>query len=108
MSLLSAGVDSWHAYQETYRRVRHGDFEHANSEERTSAAVQLIRMTSAAAAVSTMQPLPFVDVVPLTALQRRPSDGASMDRFAASSKPFVRRSAERQHLWHAGCPRPAP
>jgi uncharacterized protein (DUF697 family) len=64
-------MDSWTTYRETLERIRGGELEHASAEAKASTASQLIRMASAVATVSTMQPLPFVDIVLLTPMQVR-------------------------------------
>lgn len=66
-----AGISAWRAYQETLKKIQTGELQHASAEEKASAVSQIIRMTSAAAAVSTMQPLPFVDMALLTPMQHR-------------------------------------
>ena len=64
-------MDDWHSYREALKKIDGRKFEHASPAEKARAVSHLIRMTSAAAAVSAMQPLPFADAAILTPMQHR-------------------------------------
>jgi osmotically-inducible protein OsmY/uncharacterized protein (DUF697 family) len=68
---LDDRLDDWHAYREALKRIDGREFQNASPAEKARAVSQLIRMTSAAAAVSALQPIPFVDTAILTPMQHR-------------------------------------
>lgn len=53
----------------TLERLRAGEFEHASAAEKARAVAEQISKTSAAAAASALQPVPFVDAVILPPMQ---------------------------------------
>ena len=71
MAWLDDRLDDWHAYREALKSIDRREFQNARPAERARAVSQLIRITSAAAAVSALQPVPFVDAAILTPMQHR-------------------------------------
>ena len=71
MAWLDDRLDDWHAYREALKSIDGREFQRASPAEKARAVSQLIRMTSAAAAVSALQPIPFVDTAILTPMQHR-------------------------------------
>ncbi len=88
---MNLSDNPWSAYKESLRRALSGELDQASEQEKTSAAQDVIRNSSAAAAFVAMQPLAVVDSATITPIQYKMVQALARLRGSAAGVKEVHR-----------------